>query len=456
MFGLLECQPVLGYDRSWLVLDLRMQCYDQAYWYFGMVALFTLTVYSTGMPVWFLVTLQQRRHRLDEAKAVVMKRYSAWRAHLKRAADLRIPEEDMAGAQELVRVDADILFMHSQFDKFRKEWDGFEFIYEDYQTRFYYWELVEIVRKQLIVAFSSILSIMGDGYDTIFGCVVSYVFFALHCGVLPYIEARENFIKGGEIGVTYLVLFLQLLRMLAENDDSYDKGTLGMLSAGTTFIFVIVVGISLVWNFRAGMEELEAMKEEAEAESSGETGTLDIYSVFFAVKLVNKCVRNRLHKRYEWDKGSSIGGDSLLSSRAASSAGRDSLSARGSHHLLDDVDSDDDRGIATTLMQPHVKKRWMRLLDQLLLIEGLPEPDFSSQDEEIGMLSEDTASVLDDMFADPTDDDVSDFSSDGDSAASNVSLDVSRPPRRTPGTNPQAAGDFSEEGVGIDRVDWEG
>ena len=167
-------------------------------------------------------------------------------------------------------------------------------------------------------------------------------------------------------------------------------------------------------------------------------------------------MRNRLHKRYEWDKGSSIGGDSLLSSRAASSAGRDSLSARGSHHLLDDVDSDDDRGIATTLMQPHVKKRWMRLLDQLLLIEGLPEPDFSSQDEEIGMLSEDTASVLDDMFADPTDDDVSDFSSDGDSAASNVSLDVSRPPRRTPGTNPQAAGDFSEEGVGIDRVDWEG
>ena len=86
-------------------------------------------------------------------------------------------------------------------------------------------------------------------------------------------------------------------------------------------------------------------------------------------------------------------------------------------------------------MQPHVKKRWMRLLDQLLLIEGLPEPDFSSQDEEIGMLSEDTASVLDDMFADPTDDDVSDFSSDGDSAASNVSLDVSRPPRRTPHTN---------------------
>ena len=61
MFGLLECQPVLGYDRSWLVLDLRMQCNDQAYFYFGMVALFTLTVYSTGMPVWFLVTLQQRR-----------------------------------------------------------------------------------------------------------------------------------------------------------------------------------------------------------------------------------------------------------------------------------------------------------------------------------------------------------------------------------------------------------
>jgi hypothetical protein len=72
-------------------------------------------------------------------------RYAAWRAHLKRAADLRIPEEDMAGAEELVRVDGDILFMHAQYVRYRQEWDAFEFIYGDYQMCYYYWELVEIV-----------------------------------------------------------------------------------------------------------------------------------------------------------------------------------------------------------------------------------------------------------------------------------------------------------------------
>ena len=52
-----------------------------------------------------------------------------------------------------------------------------------------------------------------------------------------------------------------------------------------------------------------------------------------------------------------------------------------------------------------------------MLIEGLPEPDLSSQDSELGLLSEDTASMLDDLYADATDDDVSDLFSD-DSFAS--------------------------------------
>jgi hypothetical protein len=174
--------------------------------------MYTIVTYSMGLPFYYLITLNRRRHRLDEAKSVVIKRYSAWRAHVKRAADLRIPEEDLAGAEELVRVDSDILFMHGQFEKYSAEWTQFEFIFGGYQTQFYYWELVEILRKQLIVAVSSLLNSYGQEYEMIFGCTVSFVFFALHCSALPYVEARENFIKGGEIGTTYLTLFLIVLR----------------------------------------------------------------------------------------------------------------------------------------------------------------------------------------------------------------------------------------------------
>ena len=83
----------------------------------------------------------------------------------------------------------------------------------------------------------------------------------MHYSALPYVEARENFIKGGEIGTTYLTLFLIVLRYVVEEGNSeYSRSVLGYLNNGTTAIFITVVGTSLVWNFNAGLAELEAMK----------------------------------------------------------------------------------------------------------------------------------------------------------------------------------------------------
>jgi len=455
MFGLIDCQPILGYDNTWLAADFRFQCNDWAYWTYFFIAVYTVITFSIGLPVYYLVTLRRRRHKLDEAKAVVMKRYQAWRAHLQRAADLRIPEEDMAGAEELVKVDSDILFMHTQYQRFRGEWDAFEFIYDDYKVEYYYWELVEIIRKQMIVAFATLLSIYEGGWDIVFGCGVSFVFYSLHCSALPYVEARENFIKGGEIGTTYLTLLLILIRKLQTGTAEMSAELLGTLVTGNMALFLLVIVISVVWNFRAGLEELEAMKEEAEGEAEGSSDKIDIYAVFFAVKLVNKCVRNRLYKRYHWDQASSIGGDSLLSSQAASSRSGSGARSRSSFGGVED-DDDDEEG-AGMLMQPHVRDRWRRLQDKLMLIEGLPEPDFSSQDSEMGLLSEDTASLLDELFADPTDEDASELASDDSFASIDGEGSMQQQAANRggqPGTNPRSGAIFSEEGVGIDRVDW--
>ena len=113
------------------------------------------------------------------------------------------------------------------------------------------------------------------------------------------------------------------------------------------------------------------------------------------------------------------------------------------------LDGDFDNEEAAAMMQPHVRERWKRLQDKLMLIDGLPEPEYSSQDSEMGIVSEDTASVLDDMFGDATDQDASDIVSDD----SEASLQALRHTQQ--GTNPQAAAVFSEEGVGIDRVDFQ-
>ena len=99
MFNMFQCESILGYINQWLSVDLRFQCNDYGWWIFASIAFFMIVVYTLGLPIHYLVSLRRRRHRLDEAKSVVIKRYTAWRSHLKRAKDLRIPEDELAGYQ---------------------------------------------------------------------------------------------------------------------------------------------------------------------------------------------------------------------------------------------------------------------------------------------------------------------------------------------------------------------
>ena len=92
------------------------------------------------------------------------------------------------------------------------------------------------------------------------------------------------------------------IRFLVEGKSEYSRSVLGYLNNGTTAIFIAVVGTSLIWNFNAGLAELEAMKAEALAEAEGGVSKLDLFAVVCAVKLINKCVRNRIAMRYNWDQ----------------------------------------------------------------------------------------------------------------------------------------------------------
>ncbi|EKX36448.1 hypothetical protein GUITHDRAFT_117340 [Guillardia theta CCMP2712] len=376
------------------------ECSDYGWWIFASIAFFMIVVYTLGLPIHYLVSLRRRRHRLDEAKSVVIKRYTAWRSHLKRAKDLRIPEDELAGSEEIARVDKEIAVMHAQYQQFRNEWDQFEFIFADYQNEYYYWELVEMARKQLIVAFSGLLQRFGDGYDIMFGCLVSFVFFAIHCSALPYVEARENFIKGGEIGTTYLTLFSALLIMLATASPEYDTPLLANALTGIQILFMSVVSISVGWNVREGFAEIERMRLEKEEEESGGQEKMTIYSVIFAVRLVNNAVRKKIQKRYELEAASTIGGDSLLSS-SISSHGRLSSGARTPEPWEETSEGSDEAVSAQN------RDRWTTLIDKLVRIDQILEPELSTQASEIAMMSEDTASVLNDWYMDqdPTSDD---------------------------------------------------
>eukprot|EP00960_Hanusia_phi_P066525 766414-Hanusia_phi.AAC.1 len=465
MFNMFQCEPILGYINQWLTVDLRFQCSDYGWWIFAAIAFFMIVVYTLGLPIHYLVSLRRRRHRLEEAKNVVIKRYTAWRSHLKRAKDLRIPEDELAGSEEIARVDKEIAVMHAQYQQFRNEWDQFEFIYDGYKLQFYYWELVEMARKQMIVAVSGLLARFGAGF----------VFFAIHCrsqalsvlvcircksrpSALPYVEARENFIKGGEIGTTYLTLFSALLIMLATASPEYNTPLLANSLTGIQVLFMSVVSISVGWNVREGFAEIERMREEQEEEENGSQEKITIFSVIFAVRLVNNAVRKTIQKRYEMEAASTIGGDSLLSS-SISSHGRPGSGARTPEPWDDTSEGSDEPVSVRWHRLAQNRERWTTLIDKLVRLDQIPEPEISTQASEIAMLSEDTASVLNDWYLDqdPTSDDASEISSDSSRYITLRNILASPLVSNEHLTCCKARGGaiFSEEGVGIDRVDFQ-
>ena len=50
-------------------MHVSSSSYDDRAWYvFAIVAVYTIVTYSMGLPFYYLITLNRRRHRLDEAK----------------------------------------------------------------------------------------------------------------------------------------------------------------------------------------------------------------------------------------------------------------------------------------------------------------------------------------------------------------------------------------------------
>ena len=88
----------------------------------------------------------------------------------------------MAGAEELVRVDGDILFMHAQYVRYRQEWDAFEFILLH--------QLVHDKRSGATYAVQA-----GSGMGTLISCDA--------CDVCLYHRAEKHWAANQDIQAKY-------------------------------------------------------------------------------------------------------------------------------------------------------------------------------------------------------------------------------------------------------------
>ena len=180
-------------------------------------------MYTFGLPFLFFVLLQRRRHALEESKAVVRKRYQSWMKSLKqKAANAKLAvmrgevPEPLKDPEEEEIVNQDIKVVYDMYYSCVREWQELLFLHRDYTLARFYWELVEIARKQALVAFVVIIGNFAKGFDLVFGILVLFAFFAVHLYALPYKRGKHNFLKAAEMFAEYMTLFLTLLILLAQ------------------------------------------------------------------------------------------------------------------------------------------------------------------------------------------------------------------------------------------------
>eukprot|EP00295_Goniomonas_pacifica_P044424 CAMPEP_0175912910 /NCGR_PEP_ID=MMETSP0108-20121206/8982_1 /TAXON_ID=195067 ORGANISM="Goniomonas pacifica, Strain CCMP1869" /NCGR_SAMPLE_ID=MMETSP0108 /ASSEMBLY_ACC=CAM_ASM_000204 /LENGTH=580 /DNA_ID=CAMNT_0017235261 /DNA_START=57 /DNA_END=1799 /DNA_ORIENTATION=+ len=219
IFDVFNCQQVFGYDSPWLKADLDLQCLTSTWWPLAAVALFVFMTYVVGFPVGVLLLLRKRNvARLRAGNAL-------------RGLDY------LEASPEQVNL----------FLKTIHKWDQLRFLHGDYTRNLFFWEVLEMIRKLLL---SSVLLAVAEyirGFDTMFGLLVLMMFSNIHMLNWPYSEARNNWLKVGELVAETISVFCILL--LATRGNLVDSSSLGVFVTMIQILCIIggFVTFCLCW-----------------------------------------------------------------------------------------------------------------------------------------------------------------------------------------------------------------
>ena len=96
------------------------------------------------------------------------------------------------------------------------EFEVMHFFYESYRPQFWYWELVEIVRRIIMCSALSVVA-KGTRAQILLGFLLSVFFFTVHCRNQPYTDKlTNNMAKFGHFQHTFTLFFCLLVRNRVE------------------------------------------------------------------------------------------------------------------------------------------------------------------------------------------------------------------------------------------------
>jgi hypothetical protein len=133
----------------------------------------------------------------------------------------------------------------------------FNFLIGDFKPKYWFWEVVELLRKLLL---SGILSLVGRGSiaQAALGTVISFAFFALHLRLLPYKSSTLNVTKAVSEIQIFAVLLLSVI--LQSHNVGFDSEVVtvddyGLMQTVATVLIAPVIICLIAYNVKGLVAE---------------------------------------------------------------------------------------------------------------------------------------------------------------------------------------------------------
>ena len=202
IFRLFKCQKV--HQRYFLVGDMSVACFEDAWWNYGYIAVGCIFLYIVGIPLIQFMALYTNRHYLHELTALNLKRH-------------------------------------------RKVVKQFGSIYKNYTEECYYYDLVDLIRRLLLTG--GLILVGEESTAQVFlGTIICVVWLLLIAFKRPYKAYYDNLL-GTMLSANLLLTMVSglCLKMyeLERSNDAYEQMIFDYL-LGAVAISSIVIGISAI------------------------------------------------------------------------------------------------------------------------------------------------------------------------------------------------------------------
>ena len=223
---------LLRVDRS---IDMRSANY-QVFWLYAFLMVF---VFPIGVPLLYALMLFRSRHELNELRLIELSQTAEYEATLLRAEGIANIEERL-----LVEAKAEEEF-NTASARYQELRDNLPTVLrkltQGYELRTYWFEIFECGRK-ILLAGLPVFFPSGSGSQFIFGLIICFATFGMHCTWAPYIDDGDDLLSS----LCQLSIFFSLCASVITNEYPDDATMSALLPV------VIVTPAVMAFAFQAG------------------------------------------------------------------------------------------------------------------------------------------------------------------------------------------------------------